>query len=129
MAHQNLHLQDDITEGHTHGKQVRVSVALLGTLAGFVLLINSLIAQKFIYGAGSFNGELLAMIGALIGWKGILFTIFIGSAAGTFTGFISMVITRSMNMKLRIPFGPFLAIGAISYIFFGPLITLWYLNL
>ncbi|MHC4703631.1 MAG: hypothetical protein ACYTFQ_23970 [Planctomycetota bacterium] len=33
MAHQHLHLHDDIHAGHTHGKQVRVSLALLGTLA------------------------------------------------------------------------------------------------
>ena len=66
MAHQHLHLQDDIVEGHTHGKQIRVSIALLGTLAGFVLLINSLIAKKFIYGSGSFNGEFPAMLGAIL---------------------------------------------------------------
>jgi len=39
---------------HTHGKQIRVSMALLGTLAGGVLLINSGIAN-FIYGKGHFN--------------------------------------------------------------------------
>ena len=50
---------------HTHGKQIRVSMALLGTLAGGVLLINSGIA-KFIYGSGHFNTELLAMAGALL---------------------------------------------------------------
>lgn len=66
MAHEHLHFKDDITVEHTHGKQIRVSMALLGTLAGFMLLINSLIAKKFIYGSGSFNGELLAMLGALL---------------------------------------------------------------
>ena len=50
---------------HTHGKQIRVSMALLGTLAGGVLLINSGIA-KFIYGKGHFNTELLAMAGAIL---------------------------------------------------------------
>jgi Cd2+/Zn2+-exporting ATPase len=40
-------------------------MALLGTLAGGVLLINSGIA-KFIYGAGSFNTEFLAMAGAIL---------------------------------------------------------------
>jgi len=65
MAHQHLHLKDDTAVEHTHGKQVRVSIALLGTLAGGALLINSSIA-KFIYGANSFNAELLAMMGALL---------------------------------------------------------------
>ena len=36
MAHEHLHLKDDFTVEHTHGKQIRVSMALLGTLAGGV---------------------------------------------------------------------------------------------
>ena len=65
MAHEHLHFKDDIAAEHTHGKQIRVSMALLGTLAGGVLLINSGIA-KFIYGAGDFNTEFLAMAGAIL---------------------------------------------------------------
>ena len=41
MAHEHLHLKDDMAHEHTHGKQVRVSIALLATLAGGVLLLNS----------------------------------------------------------------------------------------
>jgi Cd2+/Zn2+-exporting ATPase len=65
MAHQHLHFQDDIAVEHTHGKQIRVSMALLGTLAGGMLLINSGLA-RFIYGSGSFNTEVLAMVGAIL---------------------------------------------------------------
>ena len=65
MAHDHLHFKDDVAAEHTHGKQIRVSMALLGTLAGGVLLVNSGIA-KFIYGAGSFNTEFLAMAGAIL---------------------------------------------------------------
>jgi Cd2+/Zn2+-exporting ATPase len=65
MAHDHLHFKDDIAAEHTHGKQIRVSMALLGTLAGGVLLINSGIA-KYIYGAGTFNTEFLAMAGAIL---------------------------------------------------------------
>ena len=65
MAHDHLHFKDNMAVEHTHGKQIRVSMALLGTLAGGVLLINSGIA-KFIYGSGHFNTELLAMAGALL---------------------------------------------------------------
>ncbi|MBN2313266.1 MAG: cation-translocating P-type ATPase [Sedimentisphaerales bacterium] len=65
MAHDHLHFKENIAVEHTHGKQIRVSMALLGTLAGGVLLINSGIAQ-FIYGKGHFNTELLAMAGALL---------------------------------------------------------------
>ncbi len=63
MAHEHLHLQHDADE--TQGQQLRVSLALLGTLAGGVLLINSGIG-RFIYGSESFNTELFAMLGALL---------------------------------------------------------------
>ncbi|MDD5063293.1 MAG: cation-translocating P-type ATPase [Phycisphaerae bacterium] len=65
MAHDHLHLKDEITVEHTRGKQIRVSIAMLGTLAGGVLLINSWLAG-FFYGHGSFNTELLAMAGAIL---------------------------------------------------------------
>jgi len=65
MAHEHLHFKQDVAAEHTHGKQIRVSMALLGTLAGGVLLINSGIARLF-YGTGSFNTELLAMAGAIL---------------------------------------------------------------
>ncbi|QTA81507.1 Type 4 prepilin-like proteins leader peptide-processing enzyme [Desulfonema limicola] len=79
-------------------------------------------------GMGGGDIKLLAMMGGLIGWKGVLFTIFVGSAVGTIAGLIVMLYTR-MNMKLAVPFGPFLSIGAITYIFFGTEIIFWYFNL
>ncbi len=54
-----------MTVEETRGKQLRVSLALLGTLAGGVLLINSGIG-RFFYGADSFNTQLFAMLGALL---------------------------------------------------------------
>ena len=67
MAHEHLHFKDDIAVEHTHGKQVRVNMALLGTLAGLVLLITSVIAgRRIFYGAGSFQAEFLAMVGAVL---------------------------------------------------------------
>jgi Cd2+/Zn2+-exporting ATPase len=65
MAHNHLHLKEDIALEHTRGKQIRVSIAMLGTLAGGVLLINSWLAS-FFYGSGSFNAESLAMVGAIL---------------------------------------------------------------
>jgi len=65
MAHEHLHLKDDIAAERTHGKQIRVSIALIGTLAGGILLINSGIA-RLIYGPTSFQTESLAMIAAIL---------------------------------------------------------------
>lgn len=65
MAHEHLHFQEDISSEYTRGKQIRVSIALLGTLAGGMLLLNSAVARLF-YGTDSFNTELLAMTAAIL---------------------------------------------------------------
>ncbi len=77
-------------------------------------------------GMGGGDIKLLAMIGALIGYKGVLFTIFAGSFAGTAAGLLSMGIK---GLKSKIPFGPFLALGAILYIFYGDYLIQLYFNL
>ena len=79
-------------------------------------------------GMGGGDIKLLAMMGAIIGWEGVLFTIFAASAIGTVVGMLVMLKTRT-SMKLKVPFGPFLAIGAIAYIFLGPQLMAWYFNL
>ncbi|UCG47918.1 MAG: cation-translocating P-type ATPase [Phycisphaerales bacterium] len=67
MAHEHLHFKEDIALEHTHGKQVRVSIALLGTLAGGMLLISSgLAGSKFLYGGDSFQARSLAMLAAIL---------------------------------------------------------------
>ncbi len=65
MTHEHLHLKEAFDQEHTHGKQLRVSVALLGTLAGGILLINSGIST-LIYGRNSFNPEIFALLGAVL---------------------------------------------------------------
>lgn len=105
--------------------------SLYGILAGggslfLVAYVYSLLTKT--EGMGGGDIKLLAMIGACIGWKGALFTIFVSSAVGTVVGIAVMLRTRQ-NMKLAVPFGPFLAIGAIVYIYFGPRLIYWYFNL
>ena len=67
------------------------------------------------------------MIGAMIGWQGILFTIFFSSLSGTVVGLL-LTLPAGGSMKSRLPFGPFLAAGAIAYVFFGPELIYWYLT-
>jgi len=67
MAHEHLHFKDDIAGEHIHGKQIRVSMALIGTLAGGMLLLTWIVARSsFLYGSDSFQVELLAMVAALL---------------------------------------------------------------
>jgi Cd2+/Zn2+-exporting ATPase len=65
MAHEHLHLQEDFSAEQTRGKQLRVSIAMLATLAGGVLLINSGIGRLF-YEPESFNVEIFALLGAVL---------------------------------------------------------------
>lgn len=110
---------------------ITYKAALLGILAGggslfLVAWVYSLITKK--EGMGGGDIKLLAMMGALLGWKGVVFTIFISSLVGTLSGLAVMLHSRK-GMKLAVPFGPFLAIGGITYIFFGPRLIHWYFNL
>ncbi len=79
-------------------------------------------------GIGGGDIKLMAMIGAMVGWKGVLFTIFVSSLVGTLVGITIMLRTKK-GMKIAVPFGPFLSIGAMTYIFFGPGLIFWYFNL
>ncbi len=111
--------------------QLRFVDAVLGALVGggslyLVAWLYSLI--KGLDGMGGGDIKLLAMIGTFVGWKGVIFTIFIGSVTGTAAGVAQMVARRKLNGKLRIPFGPFLAIGAMAYVFYGRELILWYLR-
>jgi leader peptidase (prepilin peptidase)/N-methyltransferase len=105
---------------------------LIGVLAGGGSLFLVAWTYKMLTGKDGMGGgdiKLLAMIGALIGWQGVLFTIFSGSAIGTVAGIIGMIGAKSMSMKLAIPFGPFLSSGAVLYIFYGHEIIHWYFNI
>jgi leader peptidase (prepilin peptidase)/N-methyltransferase len=79
-------------------------------------------------GMGGGDIKLLAMIGAFVGWQGVLFTVFTASAVGTVSGVLVMLHQKG-GLKLAIPFGPFLSIGAIAYIFIGPDLISWYFAL
>lgn len=104
--------------------------SLLGLLAGggSLLLVAwsySLITRK--EGMGGGDIKLLGMIGTIVGWKGVIFTIFVASLAGTLVGMMVML-QKGKNLKFAIPFGPFLSIGAMAYVFFGEKVLFWYLH-
>lgn len=68
MPHKILHLKEhEVAHRHDHtkGRQMRVSLALLGTLAGGILLLNSAIAPVF-YGSDTEVADLMAMAGAFL---------------------------------------------------------------
>ncbi len=96
-----------------------------GSLYGVALFYKLLTKTD---GMGGGDIKLLAMIGAWCGWQGVLITILLSSLTGTLVGMILMVVQQK-NLKLAIPFGPFIALGTITYIFFGTEIIYWYFKI
>jgi len=107
---------------------ITIKASIIGIIAGGGSLLSVAWVYKLITkreGMGGGDIKLLAMIGALIGWKGVLFTIYAASVAGTLVG-IPVILLNKKNFRFAIPFGPFLSIGAIAYIFYGEVVITWY---
>ncbi|RMD83863.1 MAG: prepilin peptidase, partial [Candidatus Dadabacteria bacterium] len=62
------------------------------------------------------------------GWQGAIFTLLVGSVVGSLVG-ISVMIARRGRLDMEIPFGPFLAAGAVLYMLYGSRLIQWYLDL
>jgi len=73
-------------------------------------------------GMGFGDVKLLAMIGAFLGAiPAVPFVVLISSILGSAVG-ILLIITRGRGLRAQVPFGPFLALGALVYLFFGDVI-------
>lgn len=94
-------------------------------LGGGVFYLVAILSRG---GMGGGDIKLIAMIGAFLGWKDVLLTIFIGALAGSFVG-IFLMLFKGKKRKDPIPFGPFLAAGAIISMFLDREILIWYSNL
>jgi len=66
--------------------------------------------------------KMMAMVGAFLGWQGVLLTIFLGALAGTAI-FLPLAL---VGRRKLVPFGVFLALGAGVTYLVGPAIILWY---
>jgi leader peptidase (prepilin peptidase)/N-methyltransferase len=103
--------------------------ALIGLALGAGLLITIIYGYYILTGKQGMGGgdvKLLGMIGIFIGWRGVVFTIFVSSLIGAIVG-IAWIYFQKKDMKTAIPFGPFLSLAAIIYLFWGPSMITWYL--
>jgi leader peptidase (prepilin peptidase)/N-methyltransferase len=105
------------------------------SLLGMLLGGGFLWAVAYVYylikkeeGMGGGDIKLLAWIGAVLGWKSVPFVILGSSILGSIIG-IFLILKQKGNLKTIIPFGPYIALAAIIYIFGGQEIAQWYLNL
>lgn len=76
-------------------------------------------------GMGMGDVKMLAMIGAFLGWKAVLVTLVLASFSGAIIGVAMMAFQRG-GMKYALPFGTFLALGALAAMFVGDPLIAWY---
>jgi leader peptidase (prepilin peptidase) / N-methyltransferase len=72
--------------------------------------------------------KFLAAIGAFLGWRAVLFSLFAGSLLGSVIGLITLIVGKRV-WSAKLPFGPYLAFGAVSWMFFGDTFLRWYAGL
>ncbi|MDH4320224.1 MAG: A24 family peptidase [Desulfobulbaceae bacterium] len=94
---------------------------LYGIALGYYLLTRRV-------GMGGGDIKLLAMIGAFLGWQSLPFVVFSSSVLGSLAG-LGLMLKQRQGGKTMIPYGPFLSVGALLYLFFREqileLIVLW----
>ncbi len=78
-------------------------------------------------GLGMGDVKMLAMIGAFLGWQAVLLTLVLASFAGALIG-VAMISLQRGSMKYALPFGTFLAIGAVVALLVGQPIIDWYVG-
>ncbi len=108
---------------------VTVPSAVIGAALGFALLWGLGWAYRRATGIDGMGGgdvKLAAMLGAFLGWPGLILTVFGASFLGTVTG-VAMMARGRGGRRTALPFGTFLApVGLLVYVW-GPQIIHWYL--
>jgi leader peptidase (prepilin peptidase) / N-methyltransferase len=105
--------------------------ALLGVVVGgggLWLMRQAWLLLRKEEGMGLGDVKMLAMVGAFLGWQGVLVTVFLGSLAGALVG-LTLIAAGRLDLGSRLPFGVFLAGAAIVALFAGPALVARYARL
>ncbi len=100
--------------------------ALAGGLIGFASFYLIALLRKG--GMGGGDVKLAAFIGLATGFPAIIVALLIAILAGGATALL-LVLTRVKGLKSYIPYGPFLVVGGVVALIYGPQIVAWYLRL
>ncbi|HSB77415.1 MAG TPA: prepilin peptidase [Candidatus Methylomirabilis sp.] len=102
---------------------------LVGALAGAGFLYLVLFYGGVLYGQdamGEGDLNLIALVGAFLGWRAVVVTILVACLVGSAVG-IALMLSRRLERRQHIPFGPFLSLGAAIALFWGNDLIGWYL--
>jgi leader peptidase (prepilin peptidase)/N-methyltransferase len=100
-----------------------ISLDTLGQISG---IVRELQIPREAMGRGDL--KFLAAIGAFLGWRAVLFSVFAGSLLGSLVGLATLLIGQRV-WSAKLPFGPYLAFGGLLWIFFGESLLSWYMGL
>jgi leader peptidase (prepilin peptidase)/N-methyltransferase len=72
--------------------------------------------------------HLMFMLAMFLNWPQILLVIFLSALVGSIGGISAKLIMRKTHWRFEIPYGPYLAVGAVVAYFWGNQLIQWYLN-
>jgi leader peptidase (prepilin peptidase)/N-methyltransferase len=108
---------------------VSVVGAVLGAIVGggFLWLVGAIWKKlRGVDAMGLGDVKMMFAVGALLGWRLTLLSIFIGAFAGAIIGVFVIARQKEKDFQTQIPFGIFLGIGSILSLLFGEQIIYWY---
>ena len=100
-----------------------LGVVVGGGIILIIALVGSMIFKKEAMGGG--DVKLAAMIGAFLGWRYTIISLFLGFFLGALIGII-LIMTKIKKREDAIPFGPFIALGSLITLLWGEKIIAWY---
>jgi leader peptidase (prepilin peptidase)/N-methyltransferase len=121
-----------ISQGALAGAPIGVT-SVVGALIGALVGGGSLWLMGWIWeklrgveAMGLGDVKMMFMVGAYLGWRLTILTIFVGVLTGSIIGLFLMVRSGRRDMQMLLPFGIFLGLGAIAALLFGVPIVEWY---
>ena len=102
-----------------------LGIVIGGGIILVIRLAGSLIFKKESMGIGDI--ELAAMIGAFLGWRYIIISLFLGFFLGALAGII-LILSKIKSREDVVPFGPFIVLGSFITLLWGEKIISWYIG-
>jgi leader peptidase (prepilin peptidase)/N-methyltransferase len=122
----NREFGDVTLDFHYDRVEVGGEFFLLDNVAEISGVVRELQIPREAMGRGDL--KFLAAIGAFLGWRAVLFSVFAGSLLGSLVGLFTLILGKRV-WSAKLPFGPYLAFGAVMWMFFGEDFVRWYFSL
>ncbi len=107
--------------------QSLLGIAVGGGMFYLAAILGDLLFKKESLGGGDI--KLAMMLGAFLGWQKIILILILSAVLGSLIGGLAMLCSGEVKKTRAIPFGPFLAIGALIAVFFGDALISAYLKI